>query len=74
MLSVFLGCFACVRGSAGMLKGGLTGILSTVAVYLIFGLLCGGMSFDFAFILDLIFGLIVGAISGIISVNVKKNN
>ena len=72
MISIFLGCFACVRGSSGMIKGGLTGILSTIAVYLIFSLLCGGMDFDFAFVLDLVFGLIIGAISGIISVNTKK--
>ncbi len=74
MVSIFLGCFACIRGSAGLLKGGLTGILSTVAVYAVFSLLCGTTIFDIAFVLDLVFGLIVGAISGIISVNTKKVN
>ena len=72
MFSVFLGCIVCVHGSAGILKGGFTGLLSTIAVYGVFALLCGGMNFDLGFVLDLFFGLIVGAISGIISVNVKK--
>ena len=73
MVSIFLGCMISVRGNAGLLKGGLTGILSTVAVYLIFSVLCGETNFGLAFILDLIFGLIIGAISGIISVNTKKD-
>ena len=72
ILSIFLGCIFCVRGSMGLIRGAIIGVLSTVMTYLLFSLFVGAMSFGLSFVLDLIFGLMVGAISGIITVNIKK--
>ena len=72
ILSVFLGCMYAIKGSKGLFKGGVVGVLAMLIVYLIFSLILGGMTFGTGFYIDLLFGLIVGSISGIITVNVKK--
>ena len=72
ILSIFFGCFFCVSGKNGLIKGAIIGVLSMVITYLLFALIGGEISFGKPFFLDLVFGLIVGGISGIIAVNVKK--
>lgn len=72
ILSIFLGCFFCISGKNGLIKGILIGVLSTVITYLIFAFIGGEIPFGTSFLVDLVFGLIVGGVSGIIAVNVKK--
>lgn len=69
--SVFLGCFFTLKGKAGLVKGVIVGLLSTVIIYLIFALLGGEGVFGTGFILDILFGTAIGAVSGIIAVNTR---
>ncbi len=71
-LSLLIGVFVSVRGSKGLLKGGIIGVLTFGIVYLIFALLTGAVKFDTSFLIDLIFGAVIGILSGIIAVNIKK--
>ena len=72
ILSVFLGCYFCVREQKGLVKGALIGVLSSLLTTLVFALICGTeLSFS-SIVLDALFLLIVGAICGVITVNVKN--
>ena len=73
ILSVFLGCFFCVKEGKGLIKGLIIGALSSILTTLVFSLVCGGMPKTISLILDVVFLAVVGAICGIITVNVKKN-
>lgn len=72
ILSVFTGCFFCLKGRLGYLKGGITGLLVFLITYLIFALFVGSQVFSGGFVVDLVFGTIIGVVSGIIAVNLKK--
>ncbi len=72
ILAIFLGCSFNVRGSGGLVKGGVLALFSTIVTYSLFSLFCGTSAFNQNFLFDLIFTAIIGAISGIIIVNVKK--
>lgn len=72
-ISLFIGCFFCVRGKFGLVKGSSIGLLFALTVYLLFALL-GGKSVSFiAVLLDVVFGIIVGSIFGIMGVNRKTD-
>lgn len=73
VLAVFLGCYFCVKGELGFLKGLLIGVFSTFLIYLIFGLISGSKVFSLSLLLDIIFLGVIGLISGAIVVNLKKN-
>lgn len=72
-MSVFVGCFFALRGSAGWLKGLITGLAIFAVSYLIFALITGTAVFGTHFFIDLAFGAVAGMLSGIIAVNVKKD-
>ena len=72
ILSMFLGCFFCISGKNGLIKGIVIGVMSMIVIYVLFTLIGGQVSFGKEFFIDVIFGLIVGGVSGIIAVNVKK--
>lgn len=71
IISLFLGCFLCVKENKGLIKGIITGLFYTVLLYVIFTIF-GENAFGIGFLLDLVFGVIAGAVSGIISVNLRK--
>ena len=71
IISIFVGCLFSIKGSGGIIKGGIIGLFSCGLTYLLFLLFSSSVSFGLSFILDLVFYLIVGAISGIITVNVR---
>ena len=73
VIAVFVGCFFSLKGSLGFLKGGLTGVLSALLIYLVFSLLGGSLNFGYPFLIDMLFCMAAGILSGIISVNVKKD-
>lgn len=71
-ISLFIGCFFCVRGKFGLVKGAFIGLFFAITVYLLFALL-GAKTVSFiAVLLDVAFGLIAGSIFGILGVN-RKN-
>ena len=72
VLAVFLGCFICLRGSFGLIKGAFVGALASVIIYLIFSLMGGAVSFGVSFWIDIVFSSVIGALSGIVTVNTKK--
>ena len=74
ILAIFLGCSFCIRGSNGLLRGGILALITTIITYSLFSLFCGSSAFNQNFLLDLIFTIIIGAISGVITVNIKKQN
>ena len=74
VISIFLGCtlgFKMKKG--GILKGAIVGILYSVFIILIFGLIEKSLTFNVSSLIDVGLGLVLGAISGIIAVNVGKN-
>ena len=74
VLSVFLGCYFCIKGELGFLKGLIIGVLSTFLIYLIFGIISGSKVFSVSLLLDIIFLGVIGLISGAVVVNLKKNS
>jgi len=72
-VALFLGCFFSVKGKAGFLKGGITGIVYILLTHLVFALFFGE-SLGVGVLLDLAFGGALGILSGIICVNVKKGD
>ena len=71
VLSVFVGCFFCLRGKGGWIKGLVAGLLYMCIAYLIFSLLGGKGAVEGLFVVDLLFGAVTGAISGVLAVNAK---
>lgn len=72
IISILLGSIFFIRGSLGLIKGVVLGLLTTIITYLLFSLFCGGISFNGSFVIDLIFTAIIGGVSGILAVNMKK--
>ena len=73
VLSVFLGCFFCVKENKGFIKGILIGVLTCVLVALVFVLICGNKTTLSSLFIDLIFFAVIGGVCGAITVNVKRN-
>lgn len=72
VLSVFLGCFFCIKEGKGLVKGVLIGALSSLLINLLFALVCGGVTGIFNGGVDLLFMSVVGALCGAITVNIRK--
>lgn len=70
-ISLFLGCFFCVKEGKGLFKGALIGVLYFGFMLILFSVLGGG-GFSLATLLDGVLCLTVGGASGIITANVKK--
>jgi putative membrane protein (TIGR04086 family) len=71
IISIFIGVFFSVKGSLGLLKGGLIGVFSTVITFIVFAFMGGSISSS-SVIIDSLFGGLTGAIVGIMAVN-RKN-
>lgn len=72
VLSVFLGCFLCIRGPRPVLKGMASGAGTALLTYFLFAAIAGEISFGWGNVLDFVFGAIAGGISGAIAVLVRK--
>ncbi len=72
VISVFLGCFFCVQGKKGYLKGGAIGFAFSILIYCLFALISGMEVFNNGFFIDLLFCAVIGILSGILTVNIKK--
>ena len=72
VLSVFLGCFFCVKQGKGLIKGVLIGVLSCMLTALVFVLVCGNEISLSSFLIDLGFLAVIGAVCGATTVNVKR--
>ena len=70
-LSVIFGTLIAVRGSRGLIKGFMFGVIFYLLSYLVFSVLSGSFSFGLTGLLDLAFSAILGGIIGIIKVNKK---
>lgn len=70
--AIFVGCMSALRGERGWLKGGASGVFTTMLTRLLFCAIAGDFSVSAALLIDLAFGFIAGAISGIVAVNVKR--
>ena len=73
IISIFLGCFLCLKKlpQKGLVTGSFVGMLYTVLAFLIFSLLGGTFSFNLTLLSDIIFATIIGGICGIMAVNKK---
>lgn len=73
IISIFLGCFLCLKKlpQKGLVTGSFVGMLYTVLAFLIFSLLGGTFSFNLTLLSDIIFASIIGGICGIMAVNKK---
>ncbi len=73
IISIFFGCFLCLKKlpQKGLLTGSFVGMLYTVLAFLIFSLLGGTFSFNLTLLSDIIFATIIGGICGIMAVNKK---
>lgn len=73
IISIFFGCFLCLKKlpQKGLLTGSFVGMLYTVLAFLIFSLLGGTFSFNLTLLSDIIFASIIGGICGIMAVNKK---
>ena len=74
-ISIFLGCFLCLKNNRenGLIKGLIIAVLYTIASFFLFSILNGEFSFTVSIIYDLFFSLIVGSVCGIICVNLFRN-
>ena len=73
VLSIFLGCFLGFKEKKfGLLKGAIVGILYTLSINLIFGIIEKNINFNVSTLIELGLGLTIGIISGIIAVNIKR--
>ncbi len=73
IISIFFGCFLCLKKlpQKGLLTGSFVGMFYTVLAFLIFSLLGGTFSFNLTLLSDIIFASIIGGICGIMAVNKK---
>ena len=71
MLSIFLGCFLCLRPGRAFIKGAVCGVAVILATYFLFAIVAGEISFGWKNLLDWLFGAAVGTISGFICSAVK---
>ena len=73
IISIFFGCFLCLKKlpQKGLVTGSFVGMLYTVLAFLIFSLLGGTFSFNLTLLSDIIFATIIGGICGIMAVNKK---
>lgn len=73
IISIFFGCFLCLKKlpQKGLVTGSFVGMLYTVLAFLIFSLLGGTFSFNLTLLSDIIFASIIGGICGIMAVNKK---
>ena len=70
--SLFLGCFFFLSEDKGLIKGGVTGLLYSFIVNVVFGMISGkGITIG---VLEILYMVIVGAILGIICVNLKNKS
>ncbi len=59
-------------GRGGLLNGIIAGVLYTVILYAIGGIITGSLGFNSATVTALLIGLICGGIGGVFGVNMKK--
>lgn len=71
-VAIFSGCLFFLSGSKGLVKGAFIGFFSAIILWLLFGLILGGLDKFSTMLIDGIFCAVLGGISGIITVNLKK--
>ncbi len=73
ILAIAAGGLLFLRGSKGLIKGVIYGVIAVECTYFLFALISGGIAFSVKFLLELLIGAVAGGISGIMAVNIKKN-
>lgn len=66
VVSIFLGCFLCIRPGKSAVKGAICGLGTVIVTYFLFAIIAGEISFGWGNVLDLAFGTLAGLISGAI--------
>ncbi|HIY96551.1 MAG TPA: TIGR04086 family membrane protein [Candidatus Borkfalkia excrementigallinarum] len=66
VVSIFLGCFLCIRPGKSAVKGAICGLGTVIVTYFLFAIIAGEISFGWGNVLDLAFGALAGLISGAI--------
>ena len=64
VLSIFLGCFFCLKPGKTAIKGVICGVCTVIVTYFLFAAIAGEISFGWGNLLDLVFGALAGGISG----------
>lgn len=73
IISVAVGCLIFIKGERGLFKGAASGLLSTVAAYLLFSAIGDSFSFGWTTVTEFLLGAVAGAISGLISARCRQN-
>lgn len=73
ILAIAAGGLIFLRGSNGLLKGAIYGVIAVVVTYFIFALIACELNISWKFVFEILLGGIAGGISGIMAVNLKKN-
>lgn len=66
VVSIFFGCFLCIRPGKSAVKGAICGLGTVIVTYFLFAIIAGEISFGWGNVLDLAFGALAGLISGAI--------
>ena len=74
IITVFLGClFGFKEKKDGILKGLISGVIYSIGIFLISGIINKELNFTWGVLLDIGLSGVIGAICGIITVNIGKN-
>ena len=70
-VAIFVGCAGALRGSRGLLRGIIVGLIFTCLSGLLFGLVGGDFAFTWLLIVEVVFGAVAGGLSGAVAVNLR---
>ena len=70
-VSIFVGCAVALRGSKGLLRGVIAGLVFTCVSGLLFSLVGGDFTFTWLLVVEVLFGAIAGGLSGAFAVNLR---
>ena len=70
-VAIFVGCVGALRGSRGLIRGGIVGLVFTCLSGLLFGLVGGDFTFTWLLIVEVLFGAVAGGLSGAFAVNLR---
>lgn len=72
VIALAFGGLLFIRDDMGLVKGGIFGVITIFATYLLFSAIAGSFALSWTFVPELLIGAVAGAVTGIISVNLKK--
>ena len=70
-VAIFVGCVGALRGSKGLIRGIIVGVVFTCLSGLLFALVGGDFAFTWLLVVEVLFGVVAGGLSGAFSVNLR---